>query len=742
MITDNATAWFETSCQQPFPTGTQLVVIEREANGEELNGRIHVDDTGLVWLAGQDYLAWTGLARLPSTSKVTDGHTWYRLEALPYHLDSCNSRLQLAAKIERRHYRGNQAPDAPRLPASFGGYLNTDVFGFTSVGMGNSLTGQAEVGVSAAGGLWRTRQVFLREGSRRLDSQVRWDFPEHMAALEAGDIINTGIGISPNVRFGGLSWGTDFSQRPELPTYPLPSLLGDATLPSTAELYIDGQLRQRDRLAAGPFALDPVAGLNGAGDLQVIVRDNLGRETVISQPFYTSPRLLRRGLSDYHVDIGRLREGFGTQDDHYADSFISGRWRRGLSSNGTLGLRTDLLAGRQSGQAEWLYGSPRWGLWQLGLGASHDKTAGRGERATAGYEWLSRQGSIQAQVSASSPAFIELGREPGAVARSIRLQTGWRVGPSSSFTLGRSEEQRRDREDLVVSAASWQQTLSPQSQLIFSVVHSPGTALTSSIGLSQELKQDWRLAGQLTYRDDDGGGIQLGLTWQPQGSSWSARLASEARRNEHITQANWLYAGDRGQANIGIGERNGRGSLQGSLATSLAWVPDNVFWSKRQQNGFVVVDAGAPDVTVFRNHQLAGRTDQKGQLLVTDTWPHQSTEFSLGWEDLPLAAQPGAVEATVRPPRGIGILKLASEDHAASTSWQARLDTGEWLPAGSSLLHGGQAAELPSGLDGLLYLPVSWTGDGIEAILPDQRRCLITTLPANPAKELTCQLLP
>lgn len=742
MIIHDNTAWFDNSCQQPFPAGIQLVAIEREADGEQLAGRIRIDDAGQVWLAAQDYLDWTGLARLPATSITLDGSAWYRLEAIPYQLDSCNSRLQLAASLERRHYRGIQTPDAPRLPTSLGGYVNADVFGVVSDGMGTTLTGQAELGLSAAGGLWRTRQVFLREGSQRLDSQVRWDFPEQMAALEAGDIINTGIGISPNVRFGGLSWGSDFSQRPEQPTYPLPSLLGDATLPSTAELYIDGQLRQRDRLAAGPFALDPVAGLNGAGDLQVIVRDSLGRETVISQPFYTSPRLLRRGLSDYHLDVGRLREGFGTQDDRYGDSFLSGRWHRGLSSQSTLGLRTDLLAGSQSSQAEWLYGSQRWGLWQLGLGASHDKHAGWGERATAGYEWLSRQGSVQAQFSTSSPAFIELGREPGAIARSIRVQTGWRLGPSSSFTLGRSEEQRRDRENLVVSAASWQQTLGTHSQLIFSVIHSPGSAVTSSIGLSQQLTPQWQLGGLLTYRSDDGGGLQLGLTWQPQDSSWSARLASEARRREHATQANWLYAGDRGQANIGIGERNGMTSLQGSLATSLAWIPDNVFWSKRQQNGFVVVDAGSPDVSVFRNHQLAGRTDQQGQLLVSDTWPHQSTEFSLGWEDLPLAAQAGAVEATVRPPRGIGILTLASEDKSASSAWQARLSSSEWLPAGSSLLHDGQAAELPSGLDGLLYLPTVWAGSSIEAVMPDQRRCLIATLPATTDQELTCQLLP
>lgn len=734
-------AWFDSSCVAQFPGGTQLVAIEREADGEQITGRINVDDAGRVWLNAADYLAWTGLSTLPTTSDVTPTGVWYLLTAIPYQLDACSMRLQLAAKLPRRHYFDTGGPDASQLPAELGGYLNMDIFGFSSEHMGASVAGQAELGLSAAGGLWRTRQVFLREGYRRLDSQVRWDFPQKMVALEAGDIINSGLSMSPNVRFGGVSWGTDFSQRPELPTYPLPSFQGDATLPSTAELYVDGQLRQSNRLTAGPYALDSQSGINGAGDLQVVVRDNLGRETRISQAFYTSPQLLRAGLSDYHVDIGRLREGFGTDNDHYRQGFASGRWRMGTQNRGTLGVRADILANSQSTQGEWIYSNPRWGLWQLGLGGSHSRSEGWGERVSAGYEWLSRQGSVQAQVSAASPAFIELGREAGAIARSMRVQTGWRVGPASSVTLGWSDEQRRDRDNLSIATASWQQTLSESRQAYVSLIQSPGLGLNSSIGLTQALVSNWSLSAQISHSENDGCGVQISLSWQPSQSVWSARLAGEVRAHEQLTQANWLYTGERGQANVGIGERNGLSSVQGSVATSLAWVPHNLFWSKRLQNGFVVVDAGAPDITVYRNHQTVGRTDEQGQLLVSDTWPYQGTEFSLGWEDLPLNAQLGSVEATLRPPRGVGHVRLASADTAASQSWQARLDSGDWLPAGSILRHHGENAELPSGLDGLLYIPNHWGGDSLEAILPDQRRCLIAALPTTSADtELTCRL--
>jgi len=169
--------WFDSSCTAPFPGGTQLVVIEREADGEQITGRIHLDDAGRVWLSAADYIAWTGLSTLPTTSDVTPTGAWYLLTAIPYQLDACWMRLQLAAELPRRHYLGIGGPDAAQMPAELGGYLNMDIFGFSSERMGASVAGQAELGLSAAGALWRTRQVFLREGYRRLDSQVRWDFP-------------------------------------------------------------------------------------------------------------------------------------------------------------------------------------------------------------------------------------------------------------------------------------------------------------------------------------------------------------------------------------------------------------------------------------------------------------------------------------------------------------------------------------------------------------------------------------
>lgn len=736
-----APIWFDRECQETLSAGIQLVAIEREAEAEPIMGRIRMDEQGKVWLSERDYLAWTGLSALPGeTLKTADGQ-WYLLSAIPHRVDACTMRLQLAAQLPRRHYTNQEPFNTVTLPNAVGGFVNLDTFAFQTQNQPVRLATQAGFSLSTLGGLWHSNHVFLREGSQRLNSQVRWDIASNMTALKVGDILNNSFGLSPNVRFGGLSWGSDFSQRPEVATYPLPSFRGEATLPSSAELYIDGQLRQSNRLSSGPYALDTQTGINGAGDIQVIVKDSLGRETRISQPFYTSPKLLRAGLRDYHIDIGRLREGFATQNDTYTSGFLSARLRQGTEDSGTWGIRADWQHQRESLQGEWLMSHARWGLFQTGWGLSHDNDLGWGQHALAGYEWLSQRGNIQIQGSVSSPEFIELGRDPGAVARSLRAQTGWRLTPNSSISLGWSDEQRRDRDSIRLTTASWHQSLNSDRQVYLSLIHSPSFGLNSSLGMNQRLNSSWQSDVQLTQRDPDGFGLQLNVSWQPQASAWSGRIASEVRQHELVNQANLQFLGDHGNIRMGLGDRNGVTSAQTSISTAFAWVPGNVFWSKPIPQGFLVVDTGMPQVTVYANNQPNGKTDRHGQRLLTDIWPYQTLPIRLGWEDLPMSLQLGEMESLVRPPRGIAALRLARSDPQYSEAWQALLSTGEPLPTGSSLSVHGETATLPSGLDGLIYVPARWRSQMLSVMLPDNRQCTIDTLPpGHSTGVLTCQL--
>jgi outer membrane usher protein len=50
--------------------------------------------------------------------------------------------------------------------------------------------------------------------------------------------------------------------------------------------------------------------------MQVIVRDLLGRERTISQPYYACPTALAQGVEEYAYEAGAVREDFGLANNH------------------------------------------------------------------------------------------------------------------------------------------------------------------------------------------------------------------------------------------------------------------------------------------------------------------------------------------------------------------------------------------------------------------------------------------
>lgn len=735
--------WFAHDCGDSLGHGLQLVEIQRHAEDSGLSGRILINDDGRIWIPASDYRLWTGQEPPPTPPRVTTDGEWLPLGAVAHHADACRSRLQIAGRIPPSRYstrNGNSNVSA--LSPDLGAVLNLDLFSYTSPSQGASLHALTELGASTSVGYWRTRQLFQPDGSRRLDSQLRHDLTGRGESLVLGDQLS-GDGLAGSVLFGGLSWGSDFSQRPELARYPLPVLAGDAVLSSVAELYVDGRLRQRERLPPGPYLLEPLLTPQGFGEIQVITHDALGRETRLSQPFYVSPRLLRAGLDEYRINAGRLRLGMGSDEDRYGDGFASADWRRGLNDQLTASVHANAMAKRQALRGEVLASRPDSGLSGITAGISRDHDAGNGYQIGLSQEWLSRNTSLQGSWSHASRAYAELGREPGAIASRASLQASLRLSGNLQTSAGWLHEERRTQDDLALYNLALQWQPAPGSQWVLSATGLPGTGWTRSISLFQTLAGRQSMAVQLQQdADGDLSGL-LQWSWQPAEHPWSLRaeLADDSRSRS--TRISALYNGPSGTGGLGVLDSDDGRSLQGSLSTSLAWVPGNLFWGRRLNDSFIVIDTGEPGITLYRNHQIVGRTDARGQMLISDLQPYHPALLSLSADELPMDVQPGRLEQFVRPPRGVAHIDWRLTTGAHMASWHARLDDGSMLPAASDIDRGSQRADLPSGRDGLLYLPADWAGSTLDISLLDGRLCRIAQLPAaDSATEVICALQP
>ncbi len=241
------------------------------------------------------------------------------------------------------------SPDraAPALTrASPGAFLNYQLSAQRVAG--EELTGAfGELGVFAAQGVFTNTGVFRSlagQGSAvRLDTAFTVDFPSRIERVTVGDAVSDGTTWGSAVRFAGIGWSRNFSLRPDLLTTPLLSATGTAVVPSTVDVYVNNQQVSSNAIPPGPFVVDRLPAVTGAGQVRVVVRDALGREQQVTQPFYSSLQLLAAGLSAYEVDLGKVRRDYTTASDHYGPTMGSASYRRGISNAFTLEPHAEFL---------------------------------------------------------------------------------------------------------------------------------------------------------------------------------------------------------------------------------------------------------------------------------------------------------------------------------------------------------------------------------------------------------------
>ncbi len=111
-----------------------------------------------------------------------------------------------------------------------------------------------------------------------------------------------------------MRFARNFGIRPDLVTTPLLTASGSAVVPSAVDVFVNNQRVYSQQVQPGPFTIDQLPAVTGAGDVNIVVRDALGREQVLTQSFYSSPVLLAAGLNQYSFAAGKIRENYALQD--------------------------------------------------------------------------------------------------------------------------------------------------------------------------------------------------------------------------------------------------------------------------------------------------------------------------------------------------------------------------------------------------------------------------------------------
>jgi len=254
---------------------------------------------------------------------------------------------------------------------SFSGVL--DVTGFNKLG---SLTTGVVVNKDS-------REVNIL----RTSTYYQKDLPDKMESFVIGDTVNSDGNWSRSANYFGVKWSRNFSTQPGYIYTPNPIISGSAALPSVVDVYVNNQKTFSQKINPGPFDIThlPVPG-NGAGQVNLVVKDILGNEQIISKNFYQSPILLAKGENDFSLESGFLRKNYGIKNNDYQDGFAAGTYVHGITNSITARGRFELQPDRQAAGGDIALTLGNFALVQLSAASSNDDIRGTGNQYGANIE--------------------------------------------------------------------------------------------------------------------------------------------------------------------------------------------------------------------------------------------------------------------------------------------------------------------------------------------------------------------
>jgi outer membrane usher protein len=501
----------------------------------------------------------------------------------------------------------------------------------------------------------------------RLDTSWSYSDPETVMSYRAGDLITGGLAWTRPLRIGGVQIQRNFSIRPDLITLPLPTLSGSAAVPSTLDVYLGNVKTYSTEIPSGPYQIENLPVISGAGTARVVVTDTTGRQIESESTFFTDARLLRKGLVDFSVEAGVPRLDYGLRSAIYDDHpVITASGRIGLTDQVTLqghaelGNGLHLLGGGLTFAATPFglvsgavslsqYGAKTgmlfYGAWDLPAGAFnlHAST----QRTTGDYRDLASLigGPL------AGPVF------PRAIDQFV---VSYQLPPDSrsSLSIGAIHSDQGSSGKAMILNGSFNRSFENGMSVFvtgFRDLHDR-KSFGAFAGLTVPL--DASANGSVGVTSNNLGEAVTGDLVQSIGTepgSVGGHLGFSAGKNEYVT----AYGALRLRGGLFEGQITQQGNSVNASATmsgALVVEDNGVFASQRVDDAFAVVDAGAPGVKVLRENLPVGITGSSGKLLVTGLNSYQENKISIDPVDLPISADVPNTEMRIVPAERSGVV--------------------------------------------------------------------------------------
>lgn len=694
-------------------------VLEIQLNEQSSGDMLVVlrDAAGSFWIEDSDF----GRLRLPvprTPARDFEGrhlHALNDIAGAQLRLDAARQqlvvRLPASAFLPERFTAPARTVGTPD-PSATGAFLNYQLSG-QRIGAQNTGGAYAELGLFGRPGVLTSSQVVRYTDERtdqvRLDTTFTRDFPDNLQTLNLGDAVSDPGSWGNAVRFAGIRFARNFAIRPDLVTTPLLTASGVAVVPSSVDVFVNNQRVLTQQVQPGPFTIDNLPSVTGAGNVRVQIRDALGREQTLVQPFYAGPSLLAAGLTQYAVDLGQLRQNYGLSSFDYGPWVGSASLRHGLTDAFTAEGHVEFE--QDAAHAAGVNLASRLGA----AGIAAVTAAYGGDAQSSGwlgglsFEHRGSLGSLSASASYATSGYRQVGDTAISGERPklrTAVQAGLYLGSAGSLsaayayrtfpTLPTERSASLTHSLRLGDTGYLQLTVSRNTGLLGST----SAFLTFTMALGPRRTLETMATGS---RGDAAGNDELRATLfeaAPVGAGSGWRLGATTAGNY---DADWQRHFDTVDLELESARNFNQTGQSVQLRGSATLLGGELRAARSIDGSFALVDLGGiPDVPVYLENHIITRTDDKGMAMLHNLQPYVTNRISIEPADVPIDTSLAARVLVVQPAFRSGVIARFPVEHVSPGVFRLVQADGQPVPAGARVTFNGGSFTVA--MDGLTYV--------------------------------------
>lgn len=623
--------------------------------------------------------------------------------------ESGEVRLDAIPGLRYRYDAGRQAidlqvPDTIRKPYSFDTrQLTAPPPASSSRGLVFNYDAFVQTDTSQRLALWSEERyfdpigVFSNTGILYLDDDatryVRYDTSwsrSNQAALsttQVGDTISSSLAWTRSIRMAGFQWRSNFALRPDLVTFPVAALSGTAVVPSSVDLYINSVRQYSGNVPSGPFVVNNVPGITGAGQATVITHDALGRTVSTSLPLYVDTRLLAQGLSSYSFEAGFLRRNYGLESFDYDP-------RPAASASARYGVNSFLTVEAHGEATGGLYNAGVGALVRLGMAgvvnSSLSGSAGRlaGTQISLGYELIEPHFSVDAQTIRAFSNYGDLAARDGTPVPTATdtVTVALPVFSHQTFSLSYIGYRFPQTPPSQLGSVSYTLNFGNLASVNLSDYqdfrqrNSRGVFLSLSFGLGHNTSINASVG-----RQDGQSNYNVNAIRPPDyNGGWGFGVQAGNAGDTPFQQAQLQYLGNDGEVTAVAQNLGGHTSGSLDLTGAVVLMDHAVEPARRIDDGFALVSTdGVAGIPVLHENRVIGMTDSSGHLLIPDLNSYQHNQVSIDSMKLPADAHIASTATDLVPQAQSGVLAHFGVTRYSAASVMLRGPDGKDLPPGT-----------------------------------------------------------